>query len=806
MYELRTLGPLELKRADGSDIPNLLAGPKRLGLLAYLVLATPYGYLRRDTLRAVFWPEHDPKRARGSLRNMLHALRRDLGSEVFLARGNEEIGIDPQSLRCDAIEFDEALEAGRLADALRLYRGPLLPGLFIPNASPDFDHWLDAERMRLQRRAAGAAVALTEEAEAERDLAGAIGWARRAVSISPDDEPTLRQLLRLMDRVGDRAGALRAFEAFERRLADELEMEPAVETRALALEIRSRAPVPDEDSAHPPTQPEPIPIPDPESTLPAESGPPAGSAGSIPRAERAEPTAPPWPDREPPTPDPRRRLAGFAGSLLIAAAIIVWIGGQFQRDNTASDASEAAVVAAGPASEGPAWSEEGTLGEARAAFEQGAANRAEALYREALEADPRSIEGWLGLGEVLFHFGPIRGEPIGNSRVAFEHVLAFEPGHAGARWYLARIAASERDSAAVTALTKTLLDRVPDAERRLEVEVLAAFAVGDEASRHEVLRRLATSRSGTVLNSARLVAVHAGDWAEAERILALLATPTRPREMQAIGQVLSAHLALAAGRRAAALEALEAAEALVPGWGLPYLAMVARVPFAPGSEAELRMLEERLRAWDVNTATPLGQGDPFHDGDRRTEVRAYLLGAIGLQRGDAGVASEVADGLGRNADGGGPNARLIRDLRARSLRLHGDDEAAIEALRDEETIAAPGPLNLGAWNRFLKADLLAVAGHDGEATVWYGSFADGRLRDLAYLAPSYLRRAEIHDRAGDAARAMRYYARFTDLWRDCDPELRPAVERAERRLAELREERSDRPGGNGLDETDGRAG
>jgi DNA-binding SARP family transcriptional activator len=801
MYELRTLGPLELKSADGSDIPNLLAGPKRLGLLVYLILATPNGFLRRDTLCAVFWPGLDPKRARGSLRNMLHALRRDLGSEVFLTRGNEEIGIDQESLRCDAIEFEKALAAGRRAEALRLYRGALLPGLFIPNASPDFDHWLDAERMRYQRRAAEAAVALTESAEADGDVAAAIRWARRAVSISPDDEPTLRQLLTLMDRAGDRAGALRAFDAFERRLADELAMEPADETRALALEIRSRAPVPEGEADPPGAQPEPIPSRQAERATPAAHAPPVASAGSVPRADPAETMTLPWANRPPPAPDRRRRLAGLAGSLLAVAAIIAWIGGQFRADRADSDASGAAVAEAGPASEVPAWSEDGALGEARAAFEKGAADRAEALYREALEADRRSVEGWLGLGEVLFHHGPIRGEPIGNARVAFEHVLAFEPGHVGARWYLARIAASERDSAAVTALTNTLLERVADAERRLEIEALAAFTVGDEAARHEVLRRLAASRSGSVLNSARLVAVHAHEWTGAERILALLAHPTRPREMQAIGQVLSAHLALAAGRRAAALEALEAAEALVPGWGLPYLAMVARVPFAPGSEAELRALEERLRAWDVNAATPLGQGDPFHDGDRRTEVRTYLLGAIGLQRGDAGAASAVADGLDRNADGGGPNARLIRDLRARSLRLNGDDEAAIETLRGEETIAAPGPLNLGAWNRFLKADLLAAAGHDEEATAWYSSFADGRLRDLAYLAPSYLRRAEIHDRAGDAARAMRYYARFAKLWSDCDPGLRPTVDRAERRLAELRRERADQPAEHGLDAT-----
>ena len=34
-------------------------------------------------------------------------------------------------------------------------------------------------------------------------------------------------------------------------------------------------------------------------------------------------------------------------------------------------------------------------------------------------------------------------------------------------------------------------------------------------------------------------------------------------------------------------------------------------------------------------------------------------------------------------------------------------------------------------------------------------------------------------------KAGHYYARFVELWKDCDPELRPQVDEARRRLAKL---------------------
>ena len=236
MVEFRILGALNLLGVDGHALTSVLAQPKRVALLAYLAAATPRRLHRRDSLIALFWPELDQEHARAALRQALHGLRHALGDGVLVSRGDEDIGLDPERIRCDVVEFERAADAGRLADALDLYRGDLLEGFFIRGA-PAFEQWLEDERVRLKVMALRSATLLAERG----GLAESVQWGRRALRIAPLDEPTLRRLMQTLDRLGDRAGALEAYEAFAKRLAAELEAEPAPETRALSDAVRARA-------------------------------------------------------------------------------------------------------------------------------------------------------------------------------------------------------------------------------------------------------------------------------------------------------------------------------------------------------------------------------------------------------------------------------------------------------------------------------------------------------------------------------------------------------------------------------------
>ena len=229
------LGGLNLLGVGGHELKSVLAQPKRVALLAYLAAATPKRLHRRDSLVALFWPELDQEHARAALRQALHGLRHALGEGVLVSRGDEDIGLDHEQIRCDVVEFERAAEAGRLADALDLYRGDLLEGFFIRGA-PAFEQWLEDERVRLKVMALRSATLLAERG----GLAESVQWGRRALRIAPLDEPTLRRLMQTLDRLGDRAGALEAYETFAKRLTAELETDPAPETRALAGAVRER--------------------------------------------------------------------------------------------------------------------------------------------------------------------------------------------------------------------------------------------------------------------------------------------------------------------------------------------------------------------------------------------------------------------------------------------------------------------------------------------------------------------------------------------------------------------------------------
>ena len=272
MIELRALGTLVLRDHNGVDLHAVLAQPKRVALLAYLAIARPRGFHRRDTLLALLWPEQDEQHARGALNQALRHLRTALGKEAVPSRGDGEIGIDARALSCDAAEFEAAIEADDLARALGLYRGHLLEGFHVSGGG-EFEGWLEAERAWLRRRAGRAAAALARREEARGEPVAAGHWARRALALAPDDEGEARNLIELLGRLGDRAGAVQAYEEFARRLRVEYEVEPSPETLATIRAVRTRQVTMTTSPAVDHTPPAPAPPQEPAPVFPYSGSP-----------------------------------------------------------------------------------------------------------------------------------------------------------------------------------------------------------------------------------------------------------------------------------------------------------------------------------------------------------------------------------------------------------------------------------------------------------------------------------------------------------------------------------------------------
>jgi DNA-binding SARP family transcriptional activator/predicted Zn-dependent protease len=280
--------------------------------LAYLVLAAPRGFHRRDAITAVLWPELPEPRARHALRQAIHGFRRTLGGEFFVGRGEGEIAVARDSIWCDVIAFEEALARGDPASALSLYHADLLQGLNVSTGSSSLERWLDSERARIRSAASRAAWVLVSQHESRGEAAQARDWARRATAFSPDDEDSQRRFIAALDRLGDRSGALRAYDDLARTLAIEFDTEPSAETKALIASIRAR------DTIHP-----------------AQSSDDRRSQKSVPL--EAPPSSPPIAQID-------HRSSSISRPVIAAIAAIILLGAIGYEWNRRSDATAAPVV------------------------------------------------------------------------------------------------------------------------------------------------------------------------------------------------------------------------------------------------------------------------------------------------------------------------------------------------------------------------------------------------------------------------------------------------------------------------------
>lgn len=233
MNELRVLGTTILKKEDGNLAHSVLAGPKRLAILTYLILEKPRGYRRRDELTVLFWPEMGQKSARNALSNILYHIRESLGKEVIINRGTEELSLNMDRIWCDALAFEEAINGGNPRKGLDLYNDDLLVGFHVSDGSNEFQNWLDRERERLKQLAAKGAWELAENEEQKGHYDAARRWARKAAGYLPYSQESQERLINFLNATGDDTGAREAFEAYARRLRSEWGMEPSEKLKNL---------------------------------------------------------------------------------------------------------------------------------------------------------------------------------------------------------------------------------------------------------------------------------------------------------------------------------------------------------------------------------------------------------------------------------------------------------------------------------------------------------------------------------------------------------------------------------------------
>src|SRR5262245_32226813 len=229
--QIRLLGAVEII-LDG----RRLRAFNSLRLQRFLALIA----LRRDPqqrsrLAFELWPDSDERQARANLRKLLHEFRRSLPDiGAFVEIDNETVRWIPTgSSAVDALRFRDAIAAGDVELAARLYSGDLLPACY--------DDWVLDERAKLRAEAYGALVRLTEEAAARDDHIDTIRHAQRIIDLEPTDEAAVRLQMEAHLALGDRAAALRAYHRCAEALERDLAVTPGGVIAALYRELRAGA-------------------------------------------------------------------------------------------------------------------------------------------------------------------------------------------------------------------------------------------------------------------------------------------------------------------------------------------------------------------------------------------------------------------------------------------------------------------------------------------------------------------------------------------------------------------------------------
>ncbi|HEV2072934.1 MAG TPA: tetratricopeptide repeat protein [Thermomicrobiales bacterium] len=247
------LGPVRI--AVGNRVIPDHAWPRRSArALLLLLLITPGHRLPRDRVLDLLWPERAPESAHGALRVALHTLRRVLepdlragGESAYVeSRGDAvalrsgiALSIDLEVFEATAIRAGTAALADRpvmLHEALALFGGDLLE-------DEPYTDWSAEPRERLRRTWRRAVLELAE-LELERCPLQSVPVLEKLLNADPTDEAAHRALMRALATAGRRDEALRQYARCVEELRDELDVEPDVETVALATEIRSAYQVP----------------------------------------------------------------------------------------------------------------------------------------------------------------------------------------------------------------------------------------------------------------------------------------------------------------------------------------------------------------------------------------------------------------------------------------------------------------------------------------------------------------------------------------------------------------------------------
>jgi DNA-binding SARP family transcriptional activator len=249
LLRIHLLGAMEIAWAE-----QTIALPRRQTRALLARLAATLEPITRDQLCFLFWPDEADTVARRNLTKVLTHLRRALPQPEMLIVSSGDVRFDRQRVWSDAAAFVEqcSLPSTRasLQQTVTLYRGAFLDG-FALDDSPEFESWAGQQRHFFEQHYLQALARLIDLTAADRDYRAAITYAQRYLTYDDLAEEIHRRLIECYAASGDRAAALRQYEACVAILERELGVDPLPETRAAYTAALTYRPIPVQPTAPP---------------------------------------------------------------------------------------------------------------------------------------------------------------------------------------------------------------------------------------------------------------------------------------------------------------------------------------------------------------------------------------------------------------------------------------------------------------------------------------------------------------------------------------------------------------------------
>ncbi len=203
----------------------------KLNLLIFYLTYKSTWVSRREIIN-LFYSDLPTEKSKVNLRNLLKRLRKTVFVNFFEAKDdNLRLVLDS-----DVKSFQRALKEQNWQKAAETYTGEFLQGY--DERTPNIESWLELERRSLQEAYYFAVSEYAKTLEQKQQLPEAINLLYKVLLENILNEELVQTYMRCAHMMGQRQKALEVFESFKKKLKNELDLAPLVETLTLAKQIR----------------------------------------------------------------------------------------------------------------------------------------------------------------------------------------------------------------------------------------------------------------------------------------------------------------------------------------------------------------------------------------------------------------------------------------------------------------------------------------------------------------------------------------------------------------------------------------